>query len=432
VNYQGALIKEGIPVHGARPMRFKIYRHPVSSDSQYLVWDSGERMVEIVRGRFVYVLGEDNREIFSQIAWPQNEYYLEVEVEGKVLTPREKFTSGVYALVAESVDGYRVSLSSAPGKIMVTDSSGRLACSITGDAGSSVGGKRPDNSAGNLPVLDDSGKLSSSVIPYVVKVKQCEYADDAGKLGGFPAKFSGKEQFIPFTDISGKLSVEVIPGVGLADAQTLGGRKAEEFIYNSTMTQVGNFSISGDGVIGGKLRLGSDVVLYRVEADRLKTEDSLDIANNLTVGLDSILAGKVYIGGQGIRYLRDNDEPGNYGTRFSSAVVVDGNLTVSGKVISRGLTFENADTIDNRHASEFIWLSPGVVQEGYLSLNGRAVVGDRIEALGGVWLGGQSMRRVEDNNVVGDYGIRVSTAVIVDGNLSVGGKIVGDGSLLKN
>jgi len=96
VNYQGVLKEKGQLITGTRKMKFAIYDAETGGN---LKWTSGEVNVTVNGGTFRYVLEP------TGINWGTGgPYYLELTVEGQVLSPREEVGSSIYALHAKDVD----------------------------------------------------------------------------------------------------------------------------------------------------------------------------------------------------------------------------------------------------------------------------------------------------------------------------------------
>ena len=93
INYQGRYEESGTPVTGTRTFRFKIYDAPTGGT---LLWDSGDVSLEVVNGLFNYVLE------CSHIDWRNVTPYLEVSVNGTILSPREKIQASPYAFYSSS------------------------------------------------------------------------------------------------------------------------------------------------------------------------------------------------------------------------------------------------------------------------------------------------------------------------------------------
>lgn len=109
--YQGNIRQQGILVSGNRNMNFSIYD---SSYSTTALWSGPGYNVSISTGVFRVVL-EPN---ISPSQWNSSELWLEIEIEGNKLSPREQITSSIYAIntLLHSGKKYTTSLSppSAP------------------------------------------------------------------------------------------------------------------------------------------------------------------------------------------------------------------------------------------------------------------------------------------------------------------------------
>lgn len=97
VNYQGQYTEYGQPITGIRTMSFTIFD---ASSNGNQVWTSGAQSVQVTNGIFSYTLnpGVDMR------AQSTGVLYLEINVNGKTLSPREQLTSNWYALHASDAE----------------------------------------------------------------------------------------------------------------------------------------------------------------------------------------------------------------------------------------------------------------------------------------------------------------------------------------
>jgi len=100
VNYQGVLKEKGQLITGTKKMKFSIYDAETGGN---LKWSSGVVDVEVKSGVFRYVLDFSNSNLPSDF-WYKGKYYLEVEVEGQILSPREEIASGIYAIHAKEAE----------------------------------------------------------------------------------------------------------------------------------------------------------------------------------------------------------------------------------------------------------------------------------------------------------------------------------------
>jgi len=97
MNYQGRLEKDGFPVTGTRTMAFRLYD---ASSGGTALYNSGNLSVAVQQGIFAVSLDIP----FGALTGTAQKY-LELEVEGVVLSPRDALRSVPYAKVAETVEG---------------------------------------------------------------------------------------------------------------------------------------------------------------------------------------------------------------------------------------------------------------------------------------------------------------------------------------
>ncbi|MCK9582139.1 MAG: tail fiber protein [Endomicrobiales bacterium] len=95
ITYNGRLREYGQPITATRTMNFKIFDDVNAGASP---WGSGNISVTVSSGVFSHILSPQN------IDWKKKDYWLETTVEGKVLSPREKLTSHIYALHAQEAE----------------------------------------------------------------------------------------------------------------------------------------------------------------------------------------------------------------------------------------------------------------------------------------------------------------------------------------
>lgn len=99
--YQGNLYEKGAPVNGSKSVSFRI----TDSAGAAAYWNSGPMTVSVSSGHFKAELSP------SGVAWDSVAPYLEVSVEGSVLTPREPLNSVPYALAAGGFAGSALTVS---------------------------------------------------------------------------------------------------------------------------------------------------------------------------------------------------------------------------------------------------------------------------------------------------------------------------------
>ncbi|MFH1724084.1 MAG: hypothetical protein ABII00_05615, partial [Elusimicrobiota bacterium] len=100
INFQGRLVIGGSPVTGTSDITFRIF--DVEADGTAL-WTETQAGVATVEGVFSVQLGGVQpltADLFSNAA-----LYLEIEVGGKTLSPRERLASSSYAFNAQRLQG---------------------------------------------------------------------------------------------------------------------------------------------------------------------------------------------------------------------------------------------------------------------------------------------------------------------------------------
>lgn len=97
VNYQGRLEQGGLPVTGTKSMTFRVFSAATGGTP---LWTSAAQNVSVSLGLFNVVLPIPVDALIGGAS-----RYLEVEVEGTVLSPREPLNAVPYAMVAKTVEG---------------------------------------------------------------------------------------------------------------------------------------------------------------------------------------------------------------------------------------------------------------------------------------------------------------------------------------
>lgn len=93
INYQGKLsAADGSPVNGEVPMHFSIWDDATQTDpTTYLVWEE-DQLVMVNNGVFTAQLGSETS-FPSSVTFSTDQLYLEVVVNGSVLSPRSRITT---------------------------------------------------------------------------------------------------------------------------------------------------------------------------------------------------------------------------------------------------------------------------------------------------------------------------------------------------
>lgn len=94
IRYNGKLKEYRTEISGTRNINFKIYNSLTGGTAK---WESGTQNVVVSSGVFSVAISPD-------IDWRDKDYYIELEVNGKRLEPREKLTAMPYALHSNSTE----------------------------------------------------------------------------------------------------------------------------------------------------------------------------------------------------------------------------------------------------------------------------------------------------------------------------------------
>ena len=91
IRYNGKLKEYRVEVNGTKQMNFKLYSQLTGGTA---LWESGTENIKVSSGIFTYVIEPPK----TQVDWRNKDIYLEIEIDGKKLEPREKILSVPYAL----------------------------------------------------------------------------------------------------------------------------------------------------------------------------------------------------------------------------------------------------------------------------------------------------------------------------------------------
>ena len=101
VNYQGMLSdSEGTPLNGTLPMTFRIFDDPTSTSAADKLWEETRAGVDVQDGVYSVYLGSVASFDTAQES-KTGEFWLEVEVDGEILGPRQPITNVFFALHAD-------------------------------------------------------------------------------------------------------------------------------------------------------------------------------------------------------------------------------------------------------------------------------------------------------------------------------------------
>ncbi|MDJ0866918.1 MAG: hypothetical protein QNK03_12470 [Myxococcota bacterium] len=150
--YQGVLLdSDGVPLGGSIDITVRIYDHPTSADAASLVFEETHPDVPVREGVFDLEIGRyasppDSLDA-SVFAGPDR--WLEVEADGEILLPRQRFVAVPYSFHAE-----RARSSESLGVLAPED----VVTSITAETGLRGGG-----SGGDLSLAVDPGAVQSRI-----------------------------------------------------------------------------------------------------------------------------------------------------------------------------------------------------------------------------------------------------------------------------
>ncbi len=126
INYQGRITdSSGNPLTGSYDITFRIYDAEAAG---VLLWQETHTGLVVDKGLFNVLLGS----VSSLDLVFDKAYFLEIKVGEEVMSPRQRITSSGYAFRAETaenataLDGYTVSATPAPNKILPMSDSGKL------------------------------------------------------------------------------------------------------------------------------------------------------------------------------------------------------------------------------------------------------------------------------------------------------------------
>ncbi|MFH1428851.1 MAG: hypothetical protein ABIH39_03805, partial [Candidatus Margulisiibacteriota bacterium] len=101
IQYKGRLMENGVLVNGTRTFNFKIYD---TVEDGSMLWSTGNTQISVIQGVYSVELGSANNPL-TPIALAGGSAYLQINVEGFNLVPRQKIDSVAYALQAGAVTG---------------------------------------------------------------------------------------------------------------------------------------------------------------------------------------------------------------------------------------------------------------------------------------------------------------------------------------
>ena len=167
INYQGKLTNtDGTGVNGALPMVFRLF---TSEEGGYPIWEETDT-VSVTNGLFSVFLG--NAVPFPDTVDFHTQYWLEVEVNGETMSPRERLVSAPYALYSSRALNVDNAVQSVFSSVDATRRRGSIMFAPYGDAtlaesGDSIiiaiGGASGGGTAPNLTQVLASGRDAGSM-----------------------------------------------------------------------------------------------------------------------------------------------------------------------------------------------------------------------------------------------------------------------------
>src|SRR3989338_122928 len=306
ITYQGKLLNSGAAVDATTSIKFLIYDDPTGGTLQYTAGGTdavpAAISVFVSDGIFSVNMGAaGTNNVTSSIFSDSDTLYLEVTVEGTVLTPRKRLNSSPYALNSAYLMGYSAVTASSSTYIPLSDANGNL--TFSGDPqSSSVGG-------GSLYVNPAMAADDETLFGVGVTGGERFRVDnegDAWVYGNLTATGTATSSFtnVLVTDgiTLGGVKQTSWPGGGSGDvvASTTNNFLATNTFYNvvdfrgkiATPTVIGSLSL-GTG-IANDIFVSHQYAYVAASADGLRVIDITDPNNPALVGQEDTDPGTAY------------------------------------------------------------------------------------------------------------------------------------------
>jgi len=348
VVYQGRIEKDNAPLNGPLHLRFRLYREGSGSNSPD--WESDEILTEARNGIFSATFTPPLNKLSLGTTM-----YLEVEIEGERLSPKEPIYSVPYALVAKKLeDGASVYFSS----ITVGP---RYLLGSTPPSGASIYTDRicfsGDNSClagANIGTIT-GGEVASPTTAYI-------RADTSGHgIGDILFQTSSTVKAIITND--GKFGIGVI---NPSEKFHLSGNA----LINGNLTVSNNLNIGSDLLVSGILNQGvirgqnNEQISIGVNNDRIDfvingstnviiNQSRLGIGKNPSYSLDvsgSVFSDQLITSTANINFINTNSNLIIQNNLFNVGIgtnVVSEKLTVAGNIKASGDIFANSAVFTN-------------------------------------------------------------------------------------
>ena len=135
ISYQGKVTdSEQVPLDGSYTMIFRLYSFEGATSP---IW-AEEQTVSVTDGVFQVQLGTGANlvgGVLNSTLIAGQDRWLEIEIEGEALSPRQRLTSGAYALRAETADSALRIVGALPSRITTDDEGYALSVSNSGSGG---------------------------------------------------------------------------------------------------------------------------------------------------------------------------------------------------------------------------------------------------------------------------------------------------------
>ena len=164
IHYQGRVLDDGCPLNGSNSLVLRLYNS--SSAGSLLYADSNN--VVLADGVYSTMLGDDT--IFGSLtdAMTNTAVYLEVDINGAILSPRERLVSVPYALMA----GSALPGSITPGMLEKQYQSGCFTVDVSAVSWSTNIHISFPNTFNTTPIIAFSHDSASAVTPQIVSVNK--------------------------------------------------------------------------------------------------------------------------------------------------------------------------------------------------------------------------------------------------------------------
>ncbi len=332
INYQGKITDEtGVALNGYYNMDFSIYDAETGGTLQ---WTESHTSVPVSKGLFNVILGSSTP---INLSFDTN-YWLEIQVNGDVLTPRIPLSSSAYAFRASIAD----SAVNGGGQVLTMTFGSDDTLRLTQTVGSDLATQIPvdnddlsDNVISDLSDVNTSGVSSGQVLKWNSSTSRWEPAnDDTGSGGG-----SGSSQWIP-------AATYIYPdSVGDASGQSVR-------IYDNGRIQAD----ASSGISGGQSVIRGDA--SGTVWGALGYYDGTNYrAGEFSGDIEIVNSGNLYVSGQ--IYDGDASDPD---VNIGEDLTVSGNISGNGDISGQGdLTMQGSASI-------------GAAGFGFLNMNSNRIV----------------------------------------------------------